>query len=97
MHAVEVVGTAGRLTIEDTVQRYTFSPHGSETAEVWTPGYFNDQHRQFMLTLDTYVADMVRAYAAGEPPPVPATAGRRALQLAHAAIQSAETGQRVAT
>ena len=35
--------------------------------------------------------------AAGGPPPVPVTAGRRALVLAHAVIRSFETGARVAT
>ena len=34
-HLVEVNGTAGRVLIEDTVKRYTFSRVGNETRETW--------------------------------------------------------------
>jgi len=37
------------------------------------------------------------AFRAGEPPPVPASAGRRALAVAQAIIRSAEQGTRVST
>jgi predicted dehydrogenase len=96
VHALELVGTKGRILVEDTVRRFTFSPHGAETSEVWEAGYFNDRDRQFYLTLDAYLADMLAALRTGSPPPVPAEAGRRALQLAHACIRSAQTGARVA-
>jgi len=39
---------------------------------------------------------VIAALKAGEQPPVHARAGRRALELAHAAIRSFEQGSRVA-
>lgn len=94
-HRVEVSGRAGRVVIEDTVRRYTFHPAGGETGEVWQAGYFNDTDRDFHRTFDRYMDALLPAFRAGQPPPVPAEAGRRALQLAHAAIESHETGRRV--
>jgi myo-inositol 2-dehydrogenase/D-chiro-inositol 1-dehydrogenase len=96
-HRLEINGTKGRLVISDTVRRFEFQPVGSEVAEVWQAGYFNDLDRAFHRTLDRHVDDVVRALRAGEAPPVPASAGRRALELAFASIQSFETGQRIAT
>lgn len=95
-HLLEVVGTTGRILVEDTVRRFTIADHGSETSQVWEPGYFNDRDRQFFLTLDAYFADALTALRAGQAPPVPATDGRRALVLAHAAIESADSGRKVA-
>jgi predicted dehydrogenase len=77
-------------------QTFAFQAAGSETSEVWRPEYFNDSGRTCTHTLDRYVHSMVAALRAGEPPPVPATAGRRALQLALAAVEASETGRRVA-
>ena len=94
-HRVEVSGSGGRLVIEDTVRRYTFHPAGSETGETWQAGYFNDPAREFHRTFDAYIDAMLAAFRAGLPPPVPAAAGRRALKLAWAAIQSFEQGRRV--
>lgn len=88
-------GTAGRALVVDTVARSEIQASGSETAEVWQAGYFNDFNRQFALTMDLYLFDMVAALCNGDPPPVPATAGRRALQLACTAIEAHETGHRV--
>lgn len=95
-HRVEINGTQGRILIEDTVRRYTFNAAGSETAEVWQSGYFNDRDRDFYLTFDRHVDAVMEAFQAGKPPPVHARAGRRALQLALAAIESFSSGQRVA-
>lgn len=95
VHVLELVGTKGRAVVEDTVRRFSFTPHGSETTEVWQPGYFNDRQRQFQSTMDVYLAKAVAAFAAGDDPPVHARAGRRALELAHAAIESSESGRRV--
>ena len=64
-HALEVSGTRGRLLIEDTVRRYTFSPHDSETAEVWQAGYFNDGDRSFYATFDKHVDALLAAFKAG--------------------------------
>jgi myo-inositol 2-dehydrogenase / D-chiro-inositol 1-dehydrogenase len=94
-HALEVSGTRGRLLIEDTVRRYTFTPHDSETAEVWQAGYFNDVDRSFYATFDKHVDALLAAFRAGQPPPVHAQAGRRALELALASIESFRTGRRV--
>jgi myo-inositol 2-dehydrogenase/D-chiro-inositol 1-dehydrogenase len=94
-HLLEINGTKGRIFIEDTVRRYSFQAAGSETAEVWQAGYFNDRDREFASTFDTYVEALLHAFLAGQPPPVPAGAGRRTLELALAAIASFETGQRV--
>ncbi len=94
-HRVEVNGTEGRVLIEDTVRRYSFQSAGSETAEVWSAGYFNDRDREFQRTFDAYIDVMLEAFRQGQPPPVPATAGRRALRLALATIESFQSGARV--
>ena len=94
-HAVEVSGTKGRLLVEDTVRRYTFSTHDSEVAEVWQAGYFNDVDRGFYTTFDKHVDALLASFKAGGPPPVHAGAGRRALQLALASIESFRSGRRV--
>jgi myo-inositol 2-dehydrogenase / D-chiro-inositol 1-dehydrogenase len=96
-HLLEVNGTAGRLLVEDTVRRYTFTPSGSETSQVWEAGYFNDADRDFHTLLERHLDDLLAALRAGREPPVHARAGRRALELAYAAIRSFETGARVAT
>jgi len=94
-HLLEVNGTAGRATVEDTVRRYTFQARGEGTAEVWQAGYFDDAGRAFHHTLDAYMDAMLAAFKAGGEPPVHARAGRRALALAHAAIESFASGRRV--
>ena len=94
-HRVELNGTAGRVLIEDTVRRYSFTRAGSETSEVWQAGYFNDTEREFHRTFDRHVDAMLAAFRNGEDPPVHARAGRRALAVAHAIIRSFETGTRV--
>ena len=94
-HRVEVNGTRGRALIEDTVRRYSFQAVGSETAEVWSAGYFNDRDREFGRTFDAYMEAMLSAFRQGQPPPVPAEAGRRALLLAFASIESFQSGRRV--
>jgi predicted dehydrogenase len=93
---MEINGTAGRILVEDTVRRYQFQRKDSETAEVWSAGYFNDYDREFHRTFDTHVDAILRAFRQGEPPPVHARAGKRALVLAHAAIESFEKGRRIA-
>ncbi len=95
-HALEVNGTRGRVLVEDTVRRYTFQAAGEETARVWQAGYFNDHDREFHKTFDRHVDHLLGAFRRGEEPPVHARAGYRALELAHAAIRSFETGERVA-
>jgi len=85
------------VLVEDTVRRYTFQAAGDETARVWQAGYFNDRDRAFHQTFDRHVDEVLGALRRGEEPPVHARAGHRALELAYAAIESFETGERVAT
>lgn len=96
-HLLEINGANGRVLIEDTVRRFSFQAAGNETAEVWQAGYFNDRDREFGRTFDAYMDALLTAFKQGQPPPVPAQAGRRALALAYAAIESFETGRRVST
>ncbi|MFC0674590.1 Gfo/Idh/MocA family protein [Brachybacterium hainanense] len=92
---VEIGGTTGRLAIHDTVRRLEISHAGDAERRVWEAGYFDDEARSFHTTMDRYVEDMLAALRAGASPPVPAQAGRRALELAHACIRSFESGLRV--
>jgi predicted dehydrogenase len=94
-HHLELNGTTGRILIEDTVQRYTFTQAGSELSSVWQPGYFNDVDRTFHHTFDKHVDHLLTAFRTNQPPPIPAHAGRRALAIALAVINSFETGTRV--
>jgi len=94
-HRLEINGTRGRLVVEDTVQRFCFQNAGSETAEVWQAGYFNDFDREFHRTFDVHLDAVLEAFKRGDQPPVHARAGRRALQLAWAAVESFESGKRV--
>jgi myo-inositol 2-dehydrogenase/D-chiro-inositol 1-dehydrogenase len=94
-HQLELNGTSGRILVEDTVRRYTFTQAGSEHSSVWQAGYFNDTDRQFHRTFDKHIDAMLQALRGRQPPPIHARAGRRALVLAHAIIASFETGARV--
>ena len=94
-HRLEINGTRGRLVVEDTVQRFCFQEAGSETAEVWQAGYFNDFDREFHRTFDVHLNAVLEAFKRGDQPPVHARAGRRALQLAWAAVESFESGKRI--
>jgi myo-inositol 2-dehydrogenase/D-chiro-inositol 1-dehydrogenase len=96
-HRVELNGTDGRILIDDTVRRYSFQRAADETAQVWQAGYFNDTDRSFHATFDRHVDDLLAALRAGDRPPVPITAGRRALLLADAVITASETGRRIST
>jgi predicted dehydrogenase len=94
-HRLEINGSRGRLVVNDTVKRFSFQAAGSETAEIWQAGYFNDFDREFHRTFDLHLDAMLKAFQRGEPPPIHARAGRRALQLARSAIESFESGKRV--
>jgi predicted dehydrogenase len=96
-HYLEINGLNGRALIEDTVKRLTLSRTGEEMRQVWEAGYFNDLDREFHRTFDRHVDHLLEALRTGAPPPVPASKGRRALQLAYACIESFESGRRVAT
>lgn len=89
-HFLEINGTKARVTVEDTVKKYSFQEVGNETAEVWQAGYFNDKDRMFHYAFDKHFNDMLKAFRAGQEPPVHARMGRRALRLAKAAIESFE-------
>ena len=92
---LEITGTRGRVEVQGTVQRYCFQARGDEVRQVWQAGYFNDRDREFHRTFDRHVDALIEALERGEPPPIHARAGRRALALAHAAIRSFRTGRRV--
>jgi myo-inositol 2-dehydrogenase/D-chiro-inositol 1-dehydrogenase len=94
-HRLELNGTSGRVLVEDTVQRYTFTQAGSEVSRVWQAGYFNDADRGFHRTFDKHVDELLSAFRKRQAPPVHARAGRRALALAYAIIHSFEAGTRV--
>jgi myo-inositol 2-dehydrogenase / D-chiro-inositol 1-dehydrogenase len=94
-HYLEVNGTAGRVVVEDTVRRFTLCRAGDETRQVWEAGYFNDVDREFDRTFDKHADALLAALRSGAPPPVPASAGRRAVELAEAIIRSFEGGRRV--
>jgi predicted dehydrogenase len=90
-HQLELNGTSGRILIQDTVQRYTFTQAGSEVSSVWQAGYFNDVDREFHRTFDKHVDQLLQAFRERRPPPIHARAGRRALAIIH----SFETGTRI--
>ncbi len=92
---VEINGTLGRIVIHDTVRGLTIQTAGDETAQTWQAGYFNDEARNFKGTFDRHVNVILQALRAGEQPPVHARAGRRALQLAQAVIESHESGKKI--
>jgi myo-inositol 2-dehydrogenase / D-chiro-inositol 1-dehydrogenase len=96
-HTLEINGTEGRVLVEDTVRRYTLQAAGDETARIWQAGYFNDRDRSFHQTFDRHVDEVLGALRRGVEPPIHARAGRRALELAYAAIESFETGEHVST
>jgi myo-inositol 2-dehydrogenase / D-chiro-inositol 1-dehydrogenase len=96
-HRVEINGTGARLVITDTVKRFELTRAGDETTSVWEAGYFNDAERQFNRMFDRHLDEVIPALRSGGEPPIHARAGRRALYLAHAAIESFETGRRVDT
>jgi len=96
-HHLEINGTRGRGVVLDTVRSLELSRVGDDTTRLWQAGYFDDEARSFHATLDRYVDAMLAAFRAGDPPPVPASAGRRALAVAEAIIRSAEHGVRVPT
>ncbi len=96
-HRLEIGGRSGRVVVHDTVRSFEFQAAGNELREVWEAGYFNDLGRMFHRTLDRHIDLVLGALRAGDPPPVPATAGRRALQLAQGSVESFRTGRRVDT
>jgi len=87
-HRLEIDGTRGRAVVGDTVRRFCFQEAGSETAEIWQAGYFNDFDREFHRTFDLHLDAVLDAFKRGNPPPIHARFGRRALRLAWAAIES---------
>jgi predicted dehydrogenase len=93
---LEINGTEGRLVVHDTVRELVIQRAGDPIEKRWRAGYFDDEARDFHGTFDRHVDAILAAFRAGEQPPVHAAAGRRALALAHAAIESHETGRTVA-
>jgi myo-inositol 2-dehydrogenase/D-chiro-inositol 1-dehydrogenase len=94
-HRMELNGTEGRILIQDTVKSYSYQRSGSETAEVWQAGYFNDVDRDFHRTFDKHMDDILACFRKGQEPPIHARAGHRALLVAQAAIDSYSQGRRI--
>jgi len=94
-NTLEINGTKGRVFLEDTVKRMVFNAVDDPVSHVWQSHYFNDEARYFAGTLDRHVADMIRAFRQGEPPPVPAQQGYEVLRVSYAAIRAFEEGRRV--
>ncbi len=94
-HFIEINGTKGRITMEDSVRKYTFQEINSRRAEVWTSAFFRDDERAFNLNIDRHLDALIPALIDGKEPPVPAERGLRALELAYAAIESFTTGKKV--
>ena len=83
------------MQIVDTVKRFTHSTPGDEVRQVWEAGYFNDRDRDFDHMFELHLDDIVTTLRRAESPPIHARAGRRALQLAHACIQSFDESRQV--
>ena len=96
-HYLEVNGRNGRVLVEDTVRRFVSSRAGDENSTVWEAGYFNDRDRDFHEMFDRHLDELIPAFTSGAEPPIHARTGHRALELAHASIESFETGRRVST
>jgi len=93
---IEVNGTSGRLIARDTVRELVIQSAGDTIERRWRAGYFDDEAREFHSTFDRHVDRILDAFRSGDAPPVHARAGRRALQLALAVIESHETRRTVA-
>ena len=92
---IEIGGVNGRILIEDNVQKYTYQATDSDMAETWQAGFFEDDLRCFGKNLDRHLDALIPALLRKDTPPVPASKGLRALELAYAAIESFETGKRI--
>ncbi|MCH2373663.1 MAG: Gfo/Idh/MocA family oxidoreductase [Planctomycetes bacterium] len=95
-HVCEVNGTRGRVLVEDTVKKLTFNRIDDPVSQVWQSGYFDDEARYFAGTHDRHVADLVRCFRQGMPPPIPAQRGYEVLRVCHAAIRAFEERRTVA-
>ena len=77
------------------MKRFTQSVPGSEVRQVWEPGYFNDRDRDFDHMFELHLDEILTALRRSVEPPIHARAGRRALLLAKACIQSFDEGRQV--
>jgi len=87
-HYLEINGSKGRVLIEDQVKKFTFNEKDNETAEVWQSGFFNDYEREFHRTFDEHYNDVINNFMNKKKPPIHANAGKHALKLALASIES---------
>ena len=95
VNTFEIVGTRGRVWIEDTVKKMTFNRIDDPVAQVWQSTFFDDEARSFAGTTDRHFADLIRAFRNDETPPIPARRGLEVLKICYAAIRSFEQGRRV--
>ena len=94
-HYIEINGTKGRILIEDQVKKFTFNKVGSEVAEVWQAGFFNDYEREFLRTFDKHFNEVINSFLKGNKPPIHAIKGKRALQIAIASIKAMKSNKTV--
>ena len=94
-HYLEINGSKGRILIEDQVRKFTFNKKNNETAEVWQSGFFNDYEREFHRTFDDHYNQVIYNFINKKKPPIHANSGRRALELALAAIKSFKNNKTV--
>ena len=94
-HYLEINGSKGRILIEDQVRKFTFNKKNNETAEVWQSGFFNDYEREFHSTFDDHYNQVIYNFINKKKPPIHANSGRRALELALAAIKSFKNNKTV--
>jgi predicted dehydrogenase len=92
IYSLEVVGSGGRLLVDDPVGAYMFHPAESQVGEVWTPGFFEDDARSFAASTERHIAAFVDALLLGQPIPIPAEEGLTALILGTAAARACVEG-----
>ena len=63
--------------------------------EVWEAGYFNDRDRDFDHMFELHLDELLAALRRSDEPPIHARAGRRALLLAEACIQSFDESRQI--
>ena len=94
-HHLELNGTRGRILIQDTVQRYSFTQAGSEVSQRLAGRLLQRRRPPVPPHLRQARRPPTPGVPQRRPPPIHARAGRRALGVALAIIDSFETGTRV--
>ncbi len=95
-HLLEVNGTHGRgLRRGHRATAHAVPAPGTTSPGCGRPATSTTRRATSTAPSTGYVDHLLAALRAGDPPPVPASAGRRALAVAHAIIRSGDEGVRV--